>query len=145
MNRNYTTSILVERSPDIVFNRINDVGQWWQGEIKGSSHQQGDEFTYEMKGFHFTRQLVTELIPGKKVTWLVTESRINFVEQPDEWKNTRIVFDIAAEQNKTRLTFTHQGLLPSLECYGSCSNAWQKLIGSSLFSFIGSGKGVDVF
>ncbi|WP_025144741.1 hypothetical protein [Pedobacter jeongneungensis] len=55
------------------------------------------------------------------------------------------LFEISPEGDKTRLTFTHQGLVPAIECYGGCSVAWQSLIEKSLFSYIQTGKGVAVF
>jgi hypothetical protein len=86
-----------------------------------------------------------ELIPGKKVVWLVTESQINFVADKAEWLNTKIIFDIATEGEKTRLTFTHEGLVPAIECYQDCSGAWGQLVAKSLYSFINTGKGVNIF
>jgi len=141
----FTTAIEVDNSPEEVFDAINNARGWWQGDIKGNTRKLNDEFTYEMAPHHLTRQKIVELIPGKKVVWLVTESKINFVADKNEWLNTKIVFDISRVKNKTRLTFTHQGLVPAIECYGGCSGAWGQLIGKSLFSLVRTGKGVDVF
>lgn len=143
--KDFTTTILLDQSPKEVFNAINNVRDWWQGEIKGSTDKLNDEFTYEMQPYHLSRQKIVELIPGKKVVWLVTESKINFVADKEEWLNTKIVFDICKEGEKTKLTFTHHGLVPKIECYGDCSGAWGKLVNQSLFNLITTGKGVDVF
>ncbi|HNM06502.1 MAG TPA: hypothetical protein PKK05_26525 [Leptospiraceae bacterium] len=83
--------------------------------------------------------------PNWKVAWLVTESSLSFTERKDEWTGTRVQFDISSEGDRTKLAFTHFGLVPSLQCYGSCSDAWGLLIKKSLFSFITEGKGVPVF
>ena len=53
---NFTTTILVDESPSAVFNAINNVSAWWQGAIEGSSNKLNDEFTYQMKEFHFSKQ-----------------------------------------------------------------------------------------
>ena len=143
--KDFTTTILLDQSPKEVFNAINNVRDWWQGEIKGSTDKLNDEFTYEMQPYHLSKQKIVELIPGKKVVWLVTESKINFVADKEEWLNTKIVFDICREGEKTKLTFTHHGLVPKIECYGDCSGAWSNLVDQSLFSLITTGKGVDVF
>ncbi len=144
-NKDFTTTILVNQSPAEVYNAINNVRGWWQGEIVGSTTNLNDEFTYKMKEFHCTKQTIIQMIPHKKVVWLVTESSINFVANKNEWLNTTIHFDITQEKNQTKLSFTHQGLAPILECYGGCSGGWQKLINQSLQSLITMGKGVDVF
>jgi hypothetical protein len=144
-NKDFTTSILVNQSPTEVFHAINNVCSWWQGEITGATEKLSDEFTYQMGDVHFSKQKLVEVVPGKRVVWLITESRINFVANKEEWLNTKVVFDIAKEEDKTRLTFTHEGLVPTIECYGGCSGAWGSLIEKSLFSLIANGKGVDVF
>lgn len=141
----FTTSIAVDKSPTEVFNAINNVRGWWQGEITGNTEKLNDEFTYQMGEVHFSKQKITEIIPDKKVVWRVTESKINFVADKNEWLNTTIIFDITKAENGTQLTFTHQGLVPKIECYGGCSGAWGQLIKQSLVSLITTGKGVDVF
>jgi Activator of Hsp90 ATPase homolog 1-like protein len=143
--KNFTTSIEADKSATEVFNAINNVRGWWQGEIKGNTEKLNDEFTYQMGDFHLSKQKIVELIPGKKVVWLVTESKINFVADKNEWLNTKIIFEITPLKNKTKLTFTHEGLVPAIECYGGCSGAWAQLIEKSLFSLVTTGKGVDVF
>ena len=151
MNINdFTTTIQLEQSPKEVFNAINTVDKWWQGEIKGGSHKLHDEFSYQMEEFHFSKQKVVEFIPDKKVVWLVTESKLNFTKDPSEWTGTRIVFEISeinkkSDSNRTQMRFTHMGLVPNVECYQDCSNGWSMLIQKSLLSYITTGKGKKVF
>lgn len=143
--KDFTTSILVDQSPKEVFDAVNNVRGWWQGEVKGNTSKLNDEFTYQMGDIHFSKQKIVEVTPDKRVVWLITESKINFVAHKDEWINTKVIFDISKEGEKTKLTFTHQGLKPAIECYNGCSGAWGQLIEKSLFSLITTGKGVDVF
>jgi hypothetical protein len=143
--KDYATSILLDQSPAEVFAAINNVRGWWQGEVKGYTTKLNDEFTYQMGAVHFSKQKIVELVPNKKVVWLVTQSNLSFTAKKDEWTHTRIQFDISSVGGKTKLSFTHRGLVPSFECYEGCSGAWEQLIGRSLFSFITTGKGVDVF
>jgi Activator of Hsp90 ATPase homolog 1-like protein len=143
--KSYSTSIVVDKSAAEVFKAINDPRGWWQGEIAGNTDKLNEEFTYQVDDVHFSKQKITELVAGKKVVWLVTESNLGFVAKKDEWTNTKVQFDISTEEGKTKLTFTHHGLVPSFECYGGCSGAWESLIERSLFSFITTGKGIKVF
>jgi len=143
--KDFTTTILVEQTPEKAFNAINNVRGWWQGEIEGSTNKLNDEFIYRMGEFHFSKQKLVEVIPNKKVVWLITDSKLTSFKNQNEWTGTNISFEISEKDNKTQVRFTHQGLSPEIECYGDCSNAWNLLIQQSLFSLITTGKGKKIF
>ena len=142
---NYSTTLLVDNPVKEVFNAINNVRGWWQGEIEGSTDKLNDEFTYRMEDIHFSKQKVVEIVPNEKVVWLVTDSKLNFIKTKSEWTGTKIIFEISEINNKTQIRFTHLGLVPEVECFGDCSNDWSQLIQESLFSLITRGKGIKVF
>jgi hypothetical protein len=144
-NHNFTTTIIVEASPSKVFNAINDVSDWWQGEISGSSKKLNDEFEYRMPGIHFSKQKLVEVIPNEKVVWLVTDSNLSSFTDKQEWNGTKMIFEIKEINGRTQLRFTHVGLVPKFQCYGDCSSAWEMLVQQSLFSLITTGKGKKVF
>ena len=83
---------------------------------------------------------VVEFVPGKRVVWHVLESDIRYTKDRTEWNDTRITFDIAEKEGQTVLQFTHVGLVPTDECYDSCSDAWRTLINGSLHQLIATGK-----
>src|SRR5690242_16704011 len=127
MQTDFTTTIEVDQTPMEAFDAINSVRDWWPGEIEGNTKKLNDEFTYRYKKFHYSKQKLVEVNPGKKIVWLVTESSLNFVENKNEWTGTRIIFDISGKNSKTQIRFTHKGLVPAYECFGSCSNAWDDI------------------
>jgi activator of Hsp90 ATPase-like protein len=131
----------VEKTPTEVFAAINNVRGWWSGEIDGGTQKLGDEFTYRYEDIHYSKQRITESIPGKKVVWLVLESSLNFIEDKKEWNGTKITFEIARKGGKTEVHFTHVGLVPESECYGACFSAWGSYINGSLRGLITRGKG----
>ncbi len=139
-NQNFSTTILVDRSPEEVFAAINNVRGWWSGQIDGDTDKLGAEFTYRYKDAHRTRQKVTEFVPGKKVVWRVLDSELTFVSDKSEWNGTDIVFDISKKGRQTELRFTHVGLVPRFQCYGDCSSAWGTLINKNLSKLIATGK-----
>ncbi|WP_300671989.1 SRPBCC family protein [Soonwooa sp.] len=137
----YTTSILVNNSPEEVYKAVNNVRGWWSEEIEGKTDELQAEFFYHYKDVHLSKMLVVELIPNKKVVWFVKDNEFNFVNDKTEWKGTKIVFEISKIGDKTQLIFTHHGLVPENECYEVCNDAWTSYIQGSLQSLITTGQG----
>src|SRR5262245_14671042 len=84
--------------------------------LTAGSDKLGAEFKFHYKDLQFSTQKITEFVPEKKVVWHILDSRINFVKDKTEWNGTDIVFEIAANNDKTELRFTHIGLVPAFEC-----------------------------
>jgi len=79
-NQNYTTTFLVDQTPEEAFAAINNVRGWWSGEIEGSTDKLGDEFTYRYKDVHYSKQKLVELVPSRKVVWLILDAWLSFTE-----------------------------------------------------------------
>jgi hypothetical protein len=139
--QHFTVAFTVDQTPEEAFAAINDVRGWWSGEIEGSTDKLGEEFTYRYKDVHDSKQRITELIPGKRVVWLILDSYLNFTKDTAEWNGTEVVFEISKKGEQTEVRFTHRGLVPAFECFNGCSNAWGFYINGSLRSLITSGKG----
>ncbi len=142
MNKSdFTTALLVDQTPKEVFNAINNVRAWWSEEIEGSTDRLNDEFTYHYKDIHYCKIKLIEVMPEKKVVWLVMDNYFNFTKDKSEWKDTKISFEISKQGNQTQLRFTHLGLVPEYECYNVCYDGWSNYIKNSLRSLIITGKG----
>jgi hypothetical protein len=137
----FTTTITVNQTPEQVFKAINNVRGWWSEEIEGNTENLNDEFRYHYKDVHISRMKLIEVIPNKRVVWLVMENHFNFTKDKSEWKDNKIIFEITEKENKTHLSFTQLGLVPSYECFDVCQDAWSNYINNSLRSLITTGKG----
>ncbi|MGN6616135.1 MAG: SRPBCC family protein [Ilyomonas sp.] len=136
-HNNYTATIEVTQSPKEVFNTINNVTKWWSKDFDGSSTKLNDEFVINHPGQHDSKQKLIEIIPGKKIAWLVTESKLNWLDDnKEEWTNTKMIFEISTNGDKTVLHFTHEGLVPEQECYVQCEKGWNIIIKDWLVHFI---------
>jgi len=140
--QDYHVSITVNATAKEAFNGINSVTKWWTEYLEGSSQKLNDVFTVRFDDVHVSTQKLVEVVPDKKIVWLVTDSKLNFVQDKQEWTNTKISFDIDEQDGKTQISFTHIGLVPEIECYGGCSNAWGQYIKGSLFKLLSEGKGM---
>jgi len=139
--KDFTTTILVDNTPEEVFNAINNVRGWWSEEIDGSTDKLNSEFDYHYEDVHRCKIKIVELVPNKKVVWSVLDNYFKFTKDKSEWKGTKIIFEIAEKDNKTEMRFTHQGLVPAYECYEICRDAWTGYIQKSLRNLITAGKG----
>jgi hypothetical protein len=63
-------------------------------------------------------------------------------KDPYLWKNNFIAWDITAEGDATRITMTHIGLIPGVECYEDCSKGWSFYVGESLYKLVTEDKGL---
>jgi len=149
--KDFTTTLLVDQTPAAAFNAINYVRGWWSEEIEGETN----EFKYHFEDIHRCQIKLIEVIPDKKVVWLVMDNyfKSGIFDDPShplsgddgfdktEWIDTTIVFEISEKDDKTQIRFTHLGLVPEYECFDVCSNGWNHYIRESLLSLIVTGKG----
>ena len=131
--KNFTYSFTSSKKPEEVFELLSHIEQWWSGQydetIKGKSLKVNDEFTFRAgAGAHYSKQKLVELIPRKKIVWLVTDSKLSFINDTGEWIGTKFCFDISTDNNKTKVIFTHDGLVPEIECYDACSSGWTQYL-----------------
>ena len=140
-NNNFKIEILVEKTPEKVFNAINKPQFWWSNSITGNPEKINEEWNYNFEDNHITKFKTIELIPYKKVIWLVLENHFKNAKDQTEWVGNKIIFEILEQGQKTKLTFTQIGLVPTYNCYKNCQWAWTGFVEKSLKSYIETGEG----
>ena len=136
----FTTTLLADQTPEEAFKSINSVSKWWTEDLEGSTNKLNDIFTVRFGEVFITSKIV-ELIPGKKIVWHVTDSNKPWLKNKKEWTGTKISWEISKKDEKTQIRFAHLGLVPEIECFEVCSNAWSQYLQQSLLSLIATGKG----
>lgn len=139
MDRNLTLTFSVDRTPEQTFAAINDVRGWWSGEIDGTTDRLGAEFTYRVADVHYSKFRITESVPASKVAWLVLDSHLSFLDDKEEWTGTTVDFDLEEENGRTRVRFTHAGLVPESECYDVCVRGWSEHVLGGLQNLMTAG------
>lgn len=129
--QSFTVTYLVDRTPAEVVSTITDVRSWWTGDITGPTAAVGDVFEYRVRDIHYSRIAVEE-VSADRVTWRVLANHLSFTEDQTEWVDTEIVFEVAPTGPATRVTFTHDGLVPDFECYEACRQGWTMFAAGSL-------------
>lgn len=139
--QSYCTSIVVNESAIEAYNKISRVNEWWAENFEGSAKNLGDIFSVRW-GDTFVTFKIAEAIPGKKVSWLVTDCCLPWQNDKTEWTGTEVVFEILEEGDSTKIDMTHVGLTPEVECFENCQTGWNHFINRSLVKFMNEGQGV---
>lgn len=141
-SQDFTTTFLVAQTPQEVFNAITNFRGWWSEDIEGRTDKLNEVFIYRYKDIHLCKLQLVEEIQDKKLVYHVLDNHFSvFTKDKTEWINTRLVFEISDEGDKTKLKFTHVGLVPEYECYEVCNVAWSTYIIKSLYKLITTSKG----
>jgi hypothetical protein len=140
-NESFTASILVDQNPATAFNAIKNFRAWWSEDIEGRTDKLNEEFFYHYKDIHLCKIKLIEVVPDKKLVYKVLDNQFNFIKDKSEWVNTKLIFELISEADKTKVKFTHDGLVPESECYNVCYDAWSGYIKKSLYNLITTGKG----
>lgn len=153
-----TATMTVANSPEEVFAAVTRVSEWWSENLIGDSANLHDEFVFTddsayagetvreaHKGIRFARFQVIEVVPGRRMVWHVVDSDLTFIDDRDEWTDTKVVFDITADAAGTTLHFTHEGLtVAESSCFEACSRGWTFYISTSLPQLVTTGTGQPI-
>jgi hypothetical protein len=137
-SKKYIVAIEVAKSANDVFNHVtNNVSKWWPEEFEGESIKLNDEFVFRSGDTHYSKNKVVELVPNKKVVWLVTES----IRKTDnfDWTGTKFIFEITPKGDRTLLKFTYDGFILENE-YDRLVQVCDLVIKEMLYNFITYGK-----
>ena len=140
-NKNFHRSLRVNASAEEAFKKISEVNKWWAKKVKGKTEKLNDKFTVDF-GDTFVDFQISELIPDKKVVWIVTDCNLHWIKTKKEWVGTEVVFEVSEKGNTSQIDFAHIGLVPGVECYNDCEVGWNGHITNSLVKFINEGKGM---
>jgi len=140
--QSYSTEILISAKPESVFKAITkDIDKWWT-ELSNQALQVGDQLVVRFEKTTSWVMTVSEAFPNRSLVWKVAEANhdLGGITKKDEWKGTTIKWKIVRNETGSKVTLTHQGLVPALECYEICQAGWGYFLGS-LKHYLETGKG----
>lgn len=116
---------------------IEGIAGWWTQDTTGES-EAGKIIvvkfhTLEGNEIGFMHMEVKDLEPGKKVRW-------EFLEGPEEWIGTEVIFNLQQEENYTIVLFNHINWAEEVEFKAHCSMKWAIFM-LSLKELLETGKG----
>lgn len=138
--KDFNLKMNVNAPSEEVMKNISHVDKWWAKNFKGSATKLNDTFSVYF-GDTFVDFKISELIPAKKIIWLVTDCNLHWIKEKKEWNNTEVIWTLTEKDSKTEINFLHKGLTPENECYENCKPGWTGHLKNSLQSLINEGKG----
>jgi hypothetical protein len=80
-NQDFTTTISVAQTPEEALNAIRNVRGWWSENIlKATLTNSAMSSRIDTQDVHHCKTKLVEVIPGKKLVWLVLDNFCNFTE-----------------------------------------------------------------
>jgi len=140
--QSYSTEILISAKPELVYKAITEnIDKWWT-ELSSPAVQVGNRLVVRFEMNTSWVMTVSEANPNRSLNWKVVEANhdLENLSKKDEWKGTTIKWEIVENKNGSKVTLTHQGLVPKLECFEICQTGWNYFLGS-LKDYLETGKG----
>ena len=96
-NKDFTTTILVDKTPEKAFKAIKNFRAWWSKDIEGETDKLNEVFFYHYKDVHLCKIKLIEIIPNEKIIYQIIDNQFNFTKDKNEWINTQLVFEISTK------------------------------------------------
>jgi hypothetical protein len=141
--KNYQNNIVVDVTPREAYEGIKDVRGWWARKVEGRTQQRWDVFTVRFGATFVTFEIMAD-VPDKKIVWDVRDCNLHWIKNKKEWNGTRLIFEIRSVKDGTKVSMTHVGLVPEVECYGDCELGWNEHFGESLVSYLTRHVGMPI-
>jgi len=140
--KDYQKNITVSKPVSEVYAAITEhIADWWSNDLRGAAAHAGDSFNI---AFNQTRKTfeIAGVIPNKQVVWKCVKAYIDMasLENKSEWVGTTLTWSLNQTEQGTTLTFLHEGLNQSFQCYNVCEAGWDYFL-ASLQAYLKTGKG----
>lgn len=139
--QDFNCSISVAVPPGEALDAIMNVSAWWAKNVTGNPRVLNSIFSVHFGETYGTFK-IAEMIPGRKILWEVIDCYLPKFKNVKDWMNTKISWGISTEDNITKISFRHIGLVPGKECYHDCQGGWSFFVKESVPKLITEGKGL---
>jgi hypothetical protein len=144
MRVSYTRKIIVSNTREAAYQALTTgYVHWWTTDCNSISRP-GDEITFRFGPTYWTMRAIN-LIPNELVelTCLDAHHEHSGLDSSilQEWKDTKLIWEISKEKDSTQIILTHKGLVPTLNCYEICEQGWDYFFAESLKNYLNTGEG----
>lgn len=144
MNTNeYTRRIVVSSSPNDAYKALTSgFDKWWTLDSDSISTA-GDTITFKFDTTYWVMRANT-VSPNYIELECIEAHHIHDglpLSILEEWKGTKLKWEIDEQDGSTIVSLTHEGLVPSLDCFEICKEGWDYFFVTSLKKYLDEGKG----
>tara|TARA_Y100000052_G_scaffold13882_1_gene13526 strand:+ start:183385 stop:183894 length:510 start_codon:yes stop_codon:yes gene_type:complete len=145
-SENYLEKIRVAATPEQSFQAVaRQMEKWWTVTTEGAFERVGDRVTVRfLPDYGYWIFEASVMNESNRLEMICVEAHHKVEGQPkeidQEWLGTNIIWQFETVGDKTEITMTHDGLTPSLNCWGICLDGWNHFFKNSLKAFLDGGE-----
>ena len=127
-------TVEVAAKPDVIYPLVSSgpgFQAWWAEDVATLPGGVADLSFFDRTTIYRLRPLSLE--NGRRAEWQV--------ETGEEWKGTRLVFELEARKSATLLRFTHAGWARATDYFIACNTTWGALMYRLKFAAEGKAPG----
>jgi uncharacterized protein YndB with AHSA1/START domain len=113
--------------------REDQIQKWWTKDASIISRNG----LFQWEGHGWTVELGIKSPNDHSVIWSCTRSNM---QNTNAWEGSTMMFELIKDESGTKVEFTHSNYQDS-PCFKVCSDGWNYFLGTSLKSFLETGKG----
>ena len=139
---NFSSSVEVKVAPQRAFEVVtSDIEGWWSDVVAGGCAK--DQTCAVVFGKAAKILKTIERDEAERLVWHCVDVLMENPdsEYPAEWRGTRMLWTFEPTTDGCRITLTHVGLTPKLDCYETCEKAWTFFVTDSLKAYLETGMG----
>ena len=139
----YKKSITVNKPVNEVYRAITEhISDWWSNDLTGAAAKKGDSFIISFGETCKTFE-IADAVRDKQIVWKCVKAYIAMpsLDNKAEWVGTNLIWTLSTNKQNTILSFLHEGLNQSFECYDLCEAGWDQFL-ASLEAYLNTGKGM---
>jgi hypothetical protein len=143
-SNDYTQTIVVSNTPNAAYKALTtEFDKWWTPDT-GSISNVGDTIKFKFNTTYWIMRANTlarnyielECIEAHHIHDGLPSSILK------EWEGTTLKWEIQEQDGNTKISLTHKGLIPSLDCFEICKEGWDYFFVTSLKKYLNKGKGL---
>ncbi len=115
---------------------VDEMHIWWSQRVDKTDQQATIQFGNSHVTFAFDRPA-----SGDQFSWTCTDAHMIIEDVGDygEWRGTKLLWGVTPAATGCRVSLTHQGLSPALECHRVCVAGWGRYFEGSLKAHLDGG------